>query len=64
MDFADFGQKKLSSEAEQPAWATRDSTQEWERQKRLRKQKEADLELAIALSKQDAFKWSFEHWTS
>jgi hypothetical protein len=43
---------KFKSEAEQLAWATRDSKREWERQKQLRDQEEADLERAIALSKQ------------
>jgi len=43
---------QLTSEAEQLAWAKRDSQQEWERQKRLRDQEQADLERAIALSKQ------------
>jgi len=41
------------SEADQIAWATRDSTQEWQRLQRLREQEQADLEMALALSRQD-----------
>lgn len=53
-NFATFGTPKLSSEAEQLAWAKRDSEQEYERLRRLRDQEQADLELAIALSKQES----------
>jgi hypothetical protein len=42
------------TEDEQLAWATRDSSQEWERQRKLQEQEQADLELALALSRQDA----------
>jgi len=41
------------SEADQLAWATRDSTEEWRRLQRLKDQEQADLELALALSRQD-----------
>lgn len=51
--FANFSPAKFSSEAEQLAWAKRDSEQEYERLRRLREQEQADLELAIALSKQE-----------
>jgi len=46
------GKTATSPEVEQLAWATRESQQaEQERMRRLREQEEADLELAIALSK-------------
>jgi len=41
------------SEADQLAWATRDSTQEWQRLQQLQAQEQADLELALALSRQE-----------
>lgn len=53
-NFAEFTPSKFASESEQLAWATRDSTQEFQRLKRLQEQEQAELELAIALSKQDA----------
>jgi len=43
----------MLSEADQLAWATRDSTQEWQRLQRLREQEQADLELALELSRQE-----------
>jgi len=43
----------MLSEADQLAWATRDSTQEWQRLQRLQEQEQADLELALALSRQE-----------
>ena len=48
---------QFSSEAEQLAWATRHSQEEWERRQQLEKQEQADLEMAIALSKADNSRW-------
>jgi len=44
--------RQFKSEAEQLEWATRDSKKEWEKLKQLQEQEQADLERAIALSKQ------------
>lgn len=46
-------QSQVMSEADQLAWATRDSTQEWQRLQQLKEQEQADLELALALSRQE-----------
>jgi len=46
-------QSPMLSEADQLAWATRDSTQEWQRLQRLREQEQADLEFALELSRQE-----------
>jgi hypothetical protein len=43
------------SEAEQLAWAKRDSNQEWERLKKLQEQEQAELELALALSSHNKY---------
>lgn len=51
--FADFSPSKFATEAEQLAWATRDSSHEWQRLKKLQEQEQADLEMALALSQQD-----------
>lgn len=44
---------QFATEAEQLAWATRDSSHEWQRLKKLQEQEQADLEMALALSQQD-----------
>jgi len=41
------------TEADQLAWATHDSTQEWQRLQRLQEQEQADLEMALAISRQE-----------
>ena len=46
-------QSQAMSEADQLEWATRDSTHEWQRLQRLQEQEQADLELALALSRQE-----------
>ncbi|XP_074643122.1 epidermal growth factor receptor substrate 15-like 1 [Tubulanus polymorphus] len=56
-NFADFSPAKMEtdkiSESEQLAWARRESIRQQELQHRAKEQEQADLELAIALSKAD-----------